>query len=86
MSEEHLFYREISPCGFSDVSIYRINGLMTLTERDLIQDALNLYKTKLNEEPCFSKMLKQSKTGILDKLDNLINKFDTLDFSKPELQ
>lgn len=85
MNKEHLFYREISSCGFSDVSIYKINGLMTLTERDLIQDALNFYKTKLNEEPCFSKILKESKTGILDKLDNLINKFDTLEFNRSEL-
>ena len=67
MSEKHLFYREEYFNGYGNESIYRINGVMTLTERDLIQDALKLYKIKLNEEACFSKILKESKTGILDK-------------------
>lgn len=84
MSKNHLLYREEYFNGFGNESIYRINGVMTLTERNLIQDALELYKIKLNEEACFSKILKESKTGILNELDNLINKFNTLDFSRGE--
>ena len=59
---------------------YRINGIMSPEERDLIQDALSFYKRKLQEELCFSKILNESKNNILSKLDSLIAKFNTMDW------
>lgn len=53
---------------------------MSPEERDLIQDALNFYKRKLQEEPCFSKILNENKNNILSKLDGLIAKFNTMDW------
>ena len=53
---------------------------MSPKERDLIQDALNFYKKKLQEESCFSKILNESKNNILSILGKLIIKFDTMDW------
>ena len=78
--DEHLFYRNEYDIGIGKEVQYRINGIMSPKERDLIQDALNFYKKKLQEEPCFSKILNESKNNILSKLDSLIAKFDTMDW------
>ena len=78
--DEHLFYRTEYDVGIGKEVQYRINGTMSIEERDLIQDALNFYKSKLQEEPCFSKLLNENKKYILSKLDNLIAKFDTMDW------
>ena len=78
--DEHLFYRNEYDVGIGKEVQYRINGIMSPKERDLIQDALNLYKKKLQEEPCFSKILNESKNNILSTLDSLIIKFDTMDW------
>lgn len=56
--DEHLFYRNEYDVGIGKEVQYRINGIMSPKERDLIQDALNFYKKKLQEEPCFSKNFK----------------------------
>ena len=78
--DEHLFYRNEYDVGIGKEVQYRINGIMSPKERDLIQDALNFYKKKLQEEPCFSKILNEDKNNILSTLDNLIAKFDTMDW------
>ena len=78
--DEHLFYRNEYDIGIGKKVQYRINGIMSPKERDLIQDALNFYKKKLQEEPCFSKILNENKNNILSKLDSLIAKFDTMDW------
>lgn len=78
MDKEHLFYRAEYDMGTGTAVHYRINGEMSREERDLIQEALSLYKTKLQEESCFCKQLYEKKTFILDTLDKLINKFDTM--------
>ena len=78
--DEHLFYRNEYDIGIGKEVQYRINGIMSPKERDLIQDALNFYKKKLQEEPCFSKILNENKNNILSKLDSLIAKFDTMDW------
>ena len=78
--DEHFFYRNEYDVGIEKEVQYRINGIMSPKERDLIQDALNLYKKKLQEEPCFSKILNESKNNILSILDSLIAKFDTMDW------
>ena len=78
--DEHLFYRNEYDIGTGKEVQYRINGIMSPKERDLIQDALNFYKKKLQEEPCFSKILNEDKNNILSTLDSLIAKFDTMDW------
>ncbi len=78
--DEHLFYRNEYDIGIGKEIQYRINGIMSPEERDLIQDALNFYKKKLQEEPCFSKILNENKNNILSKLDGLIAKFNTMDW------
>ena len=78
--DEHLFYRNEYDVGIGKEIQYRINGIMSPEERDLIQDALNFYKKKLQEEPCFSKILNENKNNILSKLDSLIAKFNTMDW------
>lgn len=78
MDKEHLFYRAEYDMGIGTAVQYRINGEMSKDERDLIQDALSLYKTKLQEEPCSCKLLCEKKTILLDTLDKLINKFNTM--------
>ena len=78
--DEHLFYRNEYDIGIGKEVQYRINGIMSPKERDLIQDALNFYKKKLQEEPCFSKILNEDKNNILSTLDSLIAKFDTMDW------
>ena len=78
MDKEHLFYRAEYDMGIGISVQYRINGEMSTDERDLIQDALSLYKTKLQEEPCSCKLLNKRKKFLLDTLDNLINKFNTM--------
>lgn len=78
MDKEHLFYRAEYNMGTGTAVRYRINGGMSTEERDLIQEALNLYKTKLQEEPCFCKLLNERKTILLDILNKLISKFDTM--------
>lgn len=78
MDKEHLFYRVECNMGMGTAVQYRINGGMSTEERDLIQEALSLYKTKLQEESCFCKLLNERKTILLDTLDKLINKFDTM--------
>ena len=78
--DEHLFYRNEYDIGIGKEVQYRINGIMSPKERDLIQDALNFYKKKLQEEPCFSKILNEDKNYILSTLDSLIAKFDTMDW------
>ena len=78
--DEHLFYRNEYDVGIGKEVQYRINGIMSPKERDLIQDALNLYKKKLQEEPCFSKILNERKNNILSTLGKLIIKFDTMDW------
>ena len=78
--DEHLFYRNEYDVGIGKEVQYRINGIMSPKERDLIQDALNFYKKKLQEEPCFSKILNEDKNNILSTLDSLIAKFDTMDW------
>ena len=78
--DEHLFYRNEYDIGIGKEVQYRINGIMSSEERDLIQDALNFYKKKLQEEPCFSKILNEDKNNILSTLDSLIAKFDTMDW------
>ena len=82
MDKEHLFYRAEYDMGIETAVQYRINGEMSTEERDLIQEALSLYKTKLQEEPCFCKLLNERKTFLLDTLDKLINKFDTMVWEK----
>ena len=77
---EHLFYRNEYDVGIGKEVQYKINGIMSPEERDLIQDALNFYKKKLQEEPCFSKILNEDKNCILSTLDNLIAKFDTMNW------
>lgn len=77
---EHLFYRNEYDVGIGKEIQYRINGIMSPEERDLIQDALSFYKRKLQEEPCFSKILNESKDNILSKLDSLMAKFNTMDW------
>lgn len=78
--DEHLFYRNEYDVGIGKEIKYRINGIMSPEERDLIQDALSFYKRKLQEEPCFSKILNENKNNILSKLDSLIAKFNTMDW------
>ena len=78
--DEHLFYRNEYDVGIGKEVQYRINGIMSPKERDLIQDALNFYKKKLQEEPCFSKILNEDKNNILSTIDSLIAKFDTMDW------
>lgn len=78
--DEHLFYRNEYDIGIGKEIQYRINGIMSPEERDLTQDALNFYKKKLQEEPCFSKILNENKNNILSKLDSLIAKFNTMDW------
>ena len=78
--DEHLFYRTEYDVGIGKEVQYRINGTMSIEERDLIQDALNCYKTKLQEEPCFSKLLNENKKYLLSKLDSLMDKFGTMDW------
>ena len=78
--DEHLFYRNEYDVGIGKEIQYRINGIMSPEERDLIQDALNFYKKKVQEEPCFSKILNENKNNILSKLDSLIAKFNTMDW------
>ena len=78
--DEHLFYRNEYDVSIGKEVQYRINGIMSPKERDLIQDALNFYKKKLQEEPCFSKILNEDKNNILSTLDSLIIKFDTMDW------
>ena len=78
--DEHLFYRNEYDIGIGKEVQYRINGIMSPKERDLIQDALNFYKKKLQEEPCFSKILNEDKNNILSTIDSLIAKFDTMDW------
>ena len=78
MDKEHLFYRAECNMGIGTAVQYRINGGMTTEERDLIQEALSFYKTKLQEESCFCKLLNERKTILLDILDKLIKKFDTM--------
>ena len=77
---EHLFYRNEYDVGIGKEVQYRINGIMSPEERDLIQDALNFYKKKLQEEPCFSKILNERKNNILSTLSKLIIKFYTIDW------
>ena len=77
---EHLFYRNEYDIGIGKEVQYRINGIMSHKERELIQDALNFYKKKLQEESCFSKILNESKNNILSILGKLIAKFDTMDW------
>ena len=77
---EHLFYRNEYDVGIGKEVQYRINGIMSPEERDLIQDALSFYKKKLQEERCFSKTLNEDKNCILSTLYNLIAKFDTMDW------
>ena len=77
----NIFFIEMNTMlGIGKEIQYRINGLMSPEERDLIQDALTFYKRKLQEEPCFSKILNESKNNILSKLDSLIAKFNTMDW------
>lgn len=78
--DEHLFYRNEYDVGLEKEIQYRINGIMSPEERDLVQDALSFYKRKLQEEPCFSKILNENKNNILSKLDSLITKFNTIDW------
>lgn len=78
--DEHLFYRNEYDVGFGKEIQYRINGIMSPEERDLIQNALSFYKKKLQEESCFSKILNESKNNILSILDSLIAKFNTMDW------
>ena len=78
--DEHLFYRNEYDVGLEKEVQYRINGIMSPEERDLVQDALSFYKRKLQEEPCFSKILNENKNNILSKLDSLITKFNTMDW------
>ena len=78
--DEYLFYRNEYDVGIGKEVQYRINGIMSPKERDLIQDALNFYKKKLQEEPCFSKILNEDKNNILSTIDSLIAKFDTMDW------
>lgn len=78
MDKEHLFYGAEYDMGIGTAVRYRINGGMSTEERDLIQEALSLYKTKLQEEPCFCKLLNERKTILLDILNKLISKFDTM--------
>ena len=79
--DEHLFYRVGYDIGIGQkVTQYRINGTMSIEERDLIQDALNFYKSKLQEESCFSKLLNENKKYLLSKLDSLMDKFGTMDW------
>lgn len=78
MDKTHLFYRAEYDMGVGTAVQYRINGGMSIEERDLIQDALGFYKTKLQEEPCFCKLLNERKSLLLGTLDKLINKFDTM--------
>ena len=78
MDKEHLFYRVECNMGIGTAVQYIVNGEVSTEERDLIQEALSLYKTKLQEEPCFCKLLYEKKTILLDTLDKLINKFDTM--------
>ena len=78
--DEHLFFIILYDIGIGKEVQYRINGIMSPEERDLIQDALNFYKKKLQEEPCFSKILNESKNNILSILGKLIIKFDTMDW------
>lgn len=42
--DEHLFYRNEYDVGIGKEIQYRINGIMSPEERDLIQDALSFYK------------------------------------------
>ena len=79
---EHLFYRTEYDVGIGKEVQYRINGIMSIEERDLVQDALNFYKSKLQEEPCFSKLLNESKNNILSTLGKLIIKFDTMNWEE----
>ena len=79
---EHLFYRNECDVGIGKEVQYRINGIMSSEERDLVQDALNFYKSKLQEEPCFSKLLNESKNNILSTLGKLIIKFDTMNWEE----
>lgn len=80
MDNEHFFYRNEYDVGIGKEVQYRVNGIMSPEERDLIQDALNFYKRKLQEEPCFSKILNENKNYILSTLGKLIIKFDTMDW------
>lgn len=79
MNKEHFLYKAETGARIGTFVQYGINGMMSPEEIDIIQDALNFYKTKLQEEPCFSKLLKESKNIILKKIDCLITKFDTMD-------
>ena len=45
--DEHLFYRNEYDVGIGKEIQYRINGIMSPEERDLIQDALSFYKKKI---------------------------------------
>lgn len=77
----NIFFIEMNTMlGIGKEIQYRINGIMSPEERDLIQDALSFYKRKLQEELCFSKILNESKNNILSKLDSLIAKFNTMDW------
>lgn len=78
--DEYLFYRNEYDVGIGKEIQYRINGIMSPEERDLIQNALSFYKKKLQEESCFSKILNESKNNILSILDSLIAKFNTMDW------
>ena len=77
----NIFFIEMNTMlGIGKEIQYRINGIMSPEERDLIQDSLSFYKRKLQEELCFSKILNESKNNILSKLDSLIAKFNTMDW------
>ena len=80
--DEHHFYRNEYDIGIGKEVQYRINGIMSSEERDLIQDALSFYKRKLQEEPCFSKILNENKNCILSTLGKLIIKFDTMNWEE----
>ena len=64
MDREHFFYRQEHDLGHVNAISYRINALMTLEERDLIQEALKLYKQKLDEEVSFCKFVNLEKTRV----------------------
>ena len=77
---DHLFYCQTQDFGIATAEIYRLNGLMSRTERDIIQDALRTYKDNISQEKSYSSILERNAKDLVETIEKLIEKFNTMEW------
>lgn len=77
---DHLFYHQTCDFGVASAEIYRIDGLMSRTERDIIQDALKAYRDNVSQEKSCSSILARNAKDLVETIEKLIEKFNTMEW------